>query len=199
MTLARHGLNGQGGKIVFRVQGYLAAVHVQRLPEIAVAVQQAHGYQRDVLVTGRFKVITGQNSQSAGVDGKTFVQAVFRGKMRNGPGGVDQRTLLARGGKGQFARRNGHVGVEIGHDLFIAVQVGLACGQCGQCITVRLFDHAHGVVSAFVPRFGIEIPEQGYGLRMPAPPQVIGQFAQAGQGRGEFGHSGQPAQKGRGG
>ena len=63
--------------VVFGIEFLLPSVPVQILLEIALAIEQAHGDQRNSEIAGGFKVISGENAQSAGVNGQALVHAVF--------------------------------------------------------------------------------------------------------------------------
>ena len=72
--------DGQRGKIVFGIDRGLVAVLVDELAEVAVLVQQAHGHQRDVQVTGGFQMVTGKDPQATGVDGQAFGHVGVEGR-----------------------------------------------------------------------------------------------------------------------
>src|SRR3984893_15710798 len=62
----------------------LPAVAVETLPEISLAIKQAHADQRDAKVGGAFNVIASQYSQATGIDGQGFMDTEFRGKICHG-------------------------------------------------------------------------------------------------------------------
>ena len=167
---------GQRSEIVFGVDRGLVAVLVDDLAEIAVLVQQAHSHQRDVQVTGGFQVVAGKDAQTAGVDGQAFAQAVFCGK-------IGQRLLRGQGA--EALRRLGHVGIEGRHGLVVQPQVTLLVGHDDQPCPGGFFQRGDGVVVAAFPLLFIEGREQVMTFGVPAPPEVVGQLAQAADGRGQ--------------
>ncbi len=60
----RHGEGIEAGVALL-----LPPIAVQRLAEVAVAVEQAHSHERDAEVAGRLEVIAGEHSEAAGVLG----------------------------------------------------------------------------------------------------------------------------------
>ena len=168
--------DGQRGKIVFGIDRGLVAVLVDELAEVAVLVQQAHGHQRDVQVTGGFQMVTGKDPQATGVDGQAFAQAVFCGK-------IGQRLLRGQGA--EALRRFGHVGVEGRHGLVVQAQVVLLVGHDDQPCPCGFFQCGDGIVVAALPFLFIEGREQMVAFGMPAPPEVVGQFPQAVYDRGQ--------------
>jgi len=80
-------LQGHVREVTFRIFRNLHPVLIDELLEIPVPVQQPDTHQRDIEITGRFDVISRKDAQSSGIDGKTFMEAIFRGEIghRGGP------------------------------------------------------------------------------------------------------------------
>ena len=66
----------------------LPAVAVERLLEVAVAVEQAHPHQRDAEVGGRLEVVAGEDAEAAGVLRQHRGDAELGREVRDGARGV---------------------------------------------------------------------------------------------------------------
>ena len=63
--------------VVVGIGVLLVAVGVDRLAEVAVAVEEAHADERDGHVRGGLEVVAGEHAQAAGVDAERLVEAVL--------------------------------------------------------------------------------------------------------------------------
>ena len=134
-------------------------------------------------------MVAGQHAQAPGINGHGLIDAVFRGKIGDR---VFRRHMLA-----EHAQGLGHVGVEFGQHLVVEAHVFLIVNEVVEAFRIGLFQHPDGV-AAFAPELGIDGHKQGFGLVVPAPPEIGGKVAQARQGLGHFGHGHDGPQKGGG-
>lgn len=74
-VVAPHGFNGQVLEIRIGVDGGLATFAVDGLEEIPLAVEQAHGNERQTHVARGLAVVAGQNAEATGIDGQALVEA----------------------------------------------------------------------------------------------------------------------------
>src|SRR3569832_1913881 len=84
------GLHRQLIEIGGRVVGDLFAVAVEGLREITLAIEHAHGDERNAEVARRLAVIAREDAEAAGVDGQTLVQAEFRAEIGDEGGARSQ-------------------------------------------------------------------------------------------------------------
>ena len=176
------------GEIVDGILGYLAAVRVDFLLEVAVFVEQTDAEEGHGHVRGGLEVVAGQHAQAAGINGHGFIDAVFGGKIGYR---VFRRQMFVERAQGL-----GHVAVEFHQHLVVEAHVLLIANEVGEAFGISLFQHPDGIM-AFFPELRVEGHEQGLGLVMPAPPEIGGKLAQAGQSRGHFRHGHDGPQKGR--
>ena len=71
----------------------LVTVRVDGLAEVAVAVEQADGDERQGHVRGGLAVIAGEHTQAAGVDGQRLVQPVLGAEV--GDRAVQRAAVIA--------------------------------------------------------------------------------------------------------
>ena len=169
---ARFGNQRQVVKIVFRIAFLLPAVHVQVLTEVAFAVHQADAHQRQTQVAGRLQVVPGQEAQAAGVDRDAIVDAKLRREIGD--------AALARGRAVGFLipGRTVQVGLE---GFFHPIHVGQETVVVLQLFHARLVhrpEQFHRAVLHGIEQVRVDTPEQGYGIMVPTPPQVVSQALQ---------------------
>ena len=85
------GRTGRRCEVVLRVDVLLAAVGVDRLAEVAVAVEQADGDERQPEVAGALQVVAGEHAEAAGVERQRLVDAELHREVR------DRTAVVARG------------------------------------------------------------------------------------------------------
>ena len=163
-------LHGKLGDIVLRVDGDLPAVLVDLLFKVAVAVEEADGHQRDIEIAGALQMVAGEHAETAGIDGQGLVQAVFRGEVGDGRLGRD-RALRVHG--------TGHVLIEIPERVLIEGKVGGVGDEIRDGFVRGFLKAGERVVSGAFPDLGIEAYEERPARGMPAPPEVVSEFAQA--------------------
>ena len=107
---AQRGFDRQLVHIGILVASDLIAVTVDALMEITLAIEQAHSDKRQTHIARRFAMIAGENAQPAGINRKTFVEAVLGTKVG------DQ--IIAQQPFGTVApQRLVMIGIVIGDDL----------------------------------------------------------------------------------
>ena len=158
-------------ELVVRVGVLLVAVGVDRLAEVPLAVHQAHADQGERHVRGGLHVVAGEDAQAARVDAQGLVEAVLGAEVGDRAVQVRGVALLE-----PVALAVRHVGVELAEDGLVfrherrvveELAPGDRPGQDGDRVAVA------------GPGAGVDAGEQGPGARMPAPPQVVRQPAQA--------------------
>src|SRR5438477_1405394 len=68
-------------EVGIRIGGLLIAFAVDGLEKIALAIEQSNAHQRDAHIARSLAVVAGENTQSAGVDGKALVKAELGAKV----------------------------------------------------------------------------------------------------------------------
>jgi hypothetical protein len=149
----------------------LVAVRIDRLAEVAVLVEQADANERQCHVAGRLDMIAGEHSQTTGVDAERFVKAIFGAEV--GDGAIQRGAVLAVEPMLCAAR---HVAIELGQDLTVLGHEGGVVEQLRPGDRLRQdLDR----VPVARPRDTVNTTEEGARPRVPAPPHVVGQTAQA--------------------
>ena len=149
-------------------------VRVDRLPEVALPIEQPDRDERESHVARRFGVVAGEDAEAAGIDPERLVEAVLGAEIGNGAvQGVRISALEPVVGAVR------HVGVELahhglvfGHERWVIQEIrpGHGAGQ-----------HRHGIAIAG-PGSGVDPREQHLGPRMPRPVQVVRQASQSFEG-----------------
>ena len=163
--------NGQTGKVLGLVVGYLLAVHRQALGEVAETVEEAHRAHVDIRVAGLLQIVAGQHAQTAGVDLQGRVHAVLHREV--GHGG----TLLV----GSHV----HIGAEQLVDLMDALHQGLVLQNGVLAVEAQALQQHHGVVFHVVIQLRVKVAKQVAGFIVPHPPQVVGNLVETLQLLGE--------------
>ena len=78
-----HRLDRQVVEVRVVVLGALAALAVDRLHEVALAVEQADGDERQLEVARRLAVVAGEDAEAAGVDRQALVHAELGAEIRH--------------------------------------------------------------------------------------------------------------------
>src|SRR5271154_6093376 len=63
----------------------LPAIAIEALPEISLAIKKTYADQRDAEIGSAFDVISGQHSESAGINRKRLVHSKFSGEIGHRP------------------------------------------------------------------------------------------------------------------
>ena len=163
----KHRLGRDIQEVLRLIACLLVTLGGQHLGEVAITVQQADGDQVDIHVRGLLQVVTGQDTQAAGVDFQGSVKSVLHAEI--GDGGI-----------GAFGLR-GHVSIELVHD---GVQLGkesLVLCQFVESLQANGIEDDLRVVAGLVPDLGVDGLEQGLGAVVPAPPEVFGKGLKTGE------------------
>ena len=119
-------------------------------------------------------MVAGQDAQAAGIDRQRLVQAELHGEIGHLHLGIAVGVLLEPGLLPQILGEFLIDHLEVGHEAF----VGLERFQGGLLEDAQ---HLHRVVAGGLPQIGIQAAEEVDGVRLPAPPQVVGDALQCGQ------------------
>ena len=92
------GAIGRSLEIGVVVLGALAALAVDRLHEVALAVEQAHRDERQLEVARRLAVVAREDAEAAGVDRQALVHAELGAEVRDQVVGLQPRAVLLNGG-----------------------------------------------------------------------------------------------------
>ena len=163
-------LDRQRGEVGILVCRLLVAVAVDRLEEIALAIQQPHADERKARVAGRLAVIAGEDAEAARVDGQAFVEAEFGTEIRDHVVGTE-----AVGG----APRLRKVGVVSRQDPAVAREIALVLRDFVQALFVDLTQQSLGTVADGQPEIGIEAGKQVPRGAVPRVPEIVRELRQA--------------------
>ena len=143
------------------------AVGVDRLAEVAVAVEQADADERDGHVGGRLEMVAGEHAQAARVDAERLVQAVLGAEV--GDRAVELRAVLA---VEPVAGAVLHVAVEVVEQRAV---LGHQVDVVEDLRPVALELQQRHRVAVAQPRADVDAPEQDAHPRVPHPVVVVGQ------------------------
>ena len=151
--------------VVVRVGMLLVAVRVDRLAEVALAVQEPDPDERQGHVAGRLHVVAGEDAEAAGVDPERLVEAVLGAEVGDRAAQLG-RVLAVE----PVVRAVGQVAVELPDDRLV---LGHEPGVVEElCVADLPFEEGHGVPVAS-PGHAVHPAEQDARRRMPRPPQVV--------------------------
>ena len=157
----------------------LPAAQVQPLTEVSLAVVQTHAHEGHAQIGRALDVIAGQDAQAARVDGQRFVEAELGGEVRNRPGPQHAGVAGAPGVLRVQVLLHPPVGV-----VDSTVQSERR-GALFQLVDRNPSEQRHWIVVDFAPQRGVQFAEEARGVRVPAPPQVLGEGAQSLMCRGD--------------
>ena len=157
----------QSAQVVVGVVVLLVAVGIDRLAEVALAIEQPDADRGQGHVAGRLHVVAGEDPEPARVDPERLVEAVFGAE-------VGDRALerLAVAALEPVAGAVGHVVVEVGQDVVVFGQEARVIEQARPI--GRAADDGDRVPVAR-PRRAVDGAEQRAGSRVPGPVEVVGE------------------------
>jgi len=166
-----HAADRQPMEVVIRVAVLLVAVGVDRLAEIAVAIEEADSDQRQRHVAGGLHVIAREDAEAAGVDAERFVEAVFGAEVGDRAG-----ESLGVAAMEPVVGAIREVPIEVADDA-----VGFA-HEVGVVEEASPVDHAgddrNGAVASG-PRAAVDPGVEPAGTGMPGPVEVVGEAPEA--------------------
>ena len=157
-----------GGK--HRVALLLPAGRVQRLPEVAVAVQQANADQRQPEIGCRLQVVAGEDSQPSRVLGQHLADPELGREVSDARRGVLVVSCVALepqvGGEivGQIIMKKLHVA---GEDL--------VRGKLLHSLRTHRGQQLDGILTHLLPELRVDGPEKIPGLLVPRPAKILRQ------------------------
>ena len=169
---AGHRHHRQARGIEVGIEVLLAPLGVHRLAEVAAAVVEADGDERQAEVGRRLAVVAGEDAEAAGVDAEALVQAVFGRKIGDRAAPMVGEAAVEPPGLGPS-----HVAVERRHDGLVPDLEGVRHLQRFPVGRLDLHQHFHRVAVAR-PEGGGDRREEDPRLGSPAPPEVVGDLAQ---------------------
>ena len=160
-----------------RVALLLPPVARERLPEVAVPVEQADADDRHAEVAGRLEVVAGQDAQAAGVLRQCRGDAELGREVGDGARPVLGQRLVPA------------VAVAVADQVLVEVVQPLAeavvLRQLGEPGRGDHAQHARRVAVAAAPELGVDALEEVLGRGVPGPPEVARDLPQGGQRIGE--------------
>ena len=162
----------QARQLVVRVGVLLVPVGVDRLAEVALAVQEPDPDQRQRHVAGRLHVIAGQHAQAARVDAQRLVEAVLGAEVGDRP-----LELVGRAGAGTSGPRRWPCTTS--NSARMSWYSAMNAVFSSSCVQSTAPGQDGDGVAVARPAAGVDPAEQDPGPRVPAPPQVVGEAAQA--------------------
>ena len=140
----------------------LPAIAVQHLPEIPLPVEQSDRDQRKFKIAGRLQMVAGENTEAAGEDPNALMNAEFQRKIRDRPLG----DILG------FERLTFELLVYRAQQP----QIGGVMRKLLKTALWNLPEKLPRISFQFAPEIGVDPGKKRNRLRMPAPPDVVGQF-----------------------
>ena len=167
--------NRQVVEVGIVVDRLLLTVAIQRLLEIALAIEQADADEGQAHVAGRLAVVAGKDAEAAGVDRQAFVETEFGAEVG------DQVVLLERVPMHVRHARHLVVGVVGRQDAVQGAEENRRFGNRFQFFLVGALEEGLGIVIARPPQRRREADEQAARRTVPAVPQVVGEFLETGE------------------
>ena len=161
----------QAAQVVVGVVVLLVAVGIDRLAEVALAIEQPDPDERQGHVAGRLHVVAGEDPETTRVDAQRLVDAVLGAEVGDRP--VELVGVLAAE---PVVRAVGHVPVEVGQHVVVLGQELPVVEQAGPL--GRAADDRDRVAVAR-PRRPVDQAPQVPGPRVPGPVEVVGEAAKA--------------------
>jgi len=140
--------------------------------EVPLRVHEPHCHHRQAEVAALLEVIPRKEPKAPGIERERVVQPVLGREVRDGQGSGAGMRL----GEPAVFRR--HVPVEPEHRDIIAAQVLRVSRDPLQEPFRDLLEHLYRVVDALLPCMRVDLLEENAGLRVPAPPEVVGKVHQ---------------------
>ena len=152
-------LHGERVEVLCFVVGYLLALHVQALSEIAETIQETDSTHVDIAVGGLFQIVAGKHAQTARIDLKNLVQAVLHAEISHGG-------TLGVGFHIHVLTEELIDVLHVFHDFLILHNLGLA-------VIAQTVQEKHGVVVHFLIKILVEAAPKLTGFEVPCPPHVV--------------------------
>ncbi len=169
---ARDRQDGQVGEVAVGVDRVLQALGIDRLREVALAVEQAHRHERQRHVARGLAMISGEDAQPARVDRQALVEAELGAEVRDQLA-LAQRGRLFRGGQAAV------VGVVGGEGAVVVVQEHRVARGFLEPALLHASQQRLRVLSHRVPERRIEPVEERARGAVPAEPEVVGELLEA--------------------
>ncbi len=168
----QHGLQGQVLRVERGVGFDLPVLVVERLHEIAFAIEQADSDEPEPQIAGRLGMVGRKDAQSARSDGQGFVEAELGAEVGHRPLQEVGRVLATPG------LVLVEVSVEGGQNLTNAGGEGGVEQSDLELVSRDFVQDGDRIVVEVLPGPRREVLEQLLGRRVPGPPQVPGQAVQ---------------------
>ena len=172
-VLADGDLQRQLGDVGFDVFLALPSLHVETLAEVSLLVKQAHADERNAEVRRALDVVAGQDAEAAGIDGQRLMQAELGGEVGHRPGPQHAGVLRAPGLVGAQILLLAAVAII---DAAVEHQFG---GAPLQLLGGNLAEQGDGILIELRPAGRIQIAKQADAIRVPAPPDIVGERPEA--------------------
>ena len=167
----------QAREVVVGVVVLLVAVGIDRLAEVALAIEQPDPEERERHVARGLHVIAGEDAEAARVDAERLVQAVLRAEVRDRA--VERLAVAALE---PVVRAVGHVAVELVEDVVVLGEELRVVEEAGPVDGAA--DHRDRVAIA-VPRPPVDQRPETARPRVPRPVHVVGEPAEPLEPRGQ--------------
>ena len=160
----------QPREVVVGVVVFLVPVGVDRLAEVALAIEEADAEERQRHVARGLHVVAGEHAEAARIDAERLVQAVFRTEVRD-----RSVECLAVASLEPVVGAVGHVPVELGEDVVV---LGEELGVVEEARPVDGAADDRDRVPVARPRSPVDERPQSTRPGMPRPVEVVGEAAQ---------------------
>ena len=157
-------LDGQAAEVLSLVVGNLLTIHGEGLGEVAITIEETYGTHIHVGVRSLLDVVSGQNTETTGVDLEHLVQTVLHAEVSH------TGTLLVG--------LHVHVGTELLIDAVHLGQESLVLGHLLHLVVVDTLKQENGVLLYFLEEFLVKVAEQAAAVMVPGPPHVVCQLFQ---------------------
>ena len=189
-VLAQAARDGEAVHVVLRVALDLPAGGVDLLLEVALAVEEADADERDVEVGRALEVVAGEDAEAAGVDVHGLVQAELHREVGD--------HAAVRLGVALPVFRGLHLLLELSLDRLHVREERRVRGELLEALLPDVGEQADGVELQLAEERGRDAAEERGGVRVPAPPDVVGEAGEEGEVLGDLRGDGVGAERGHG-
>ena len=152
--------DGEAAEVLCFVVGNLLTVHGEGLREVAEAIEETDSTHINIGVGSLLDVVTGEDTETAGVDLQRLVQAILHAEV------CYAGTVCAG--------LDIHVSTELIIDVIHLLDDGLVLSELGELLVVQAFEHEHRILSTLLIEDGVEMCEKTTGAVIPSPPHIVG-------------------------
>ena len=178
-----HSRDGGSLPVQLKLDAFLPAVCAYPLTDISFRIHETNANQRDIEITAFFEIVTSQKTQTTGIKRQRMMQSKLCRKIG------DDRSVVGAVVVQQGTCLDSHILPELRENVVIVSEKLFIPACCQKLFRRHFLEHLVGVVNALFPSTPVQHFKEHSGSRVPAPPEVFGKFAKAGNPLGQCGEN----------